>query len=296
MDEDKLLVKFKSLNLPDPAMPHRPDYGTLGQQVEILANYFKVEMKESLVLYCYDIKVTAVVKDKGEKLPDPKGKELERIIRLMYEADEFHYRQRDTATDFQQRLLSMYLLPKAIRNFDVKYLHEADDSARDDARAYHLQISPSRHFPKLNVSDLMAFLGNPMKPSQYPAKLFMVQALNTLIGHHTLNSPTTTMIGGKRVFPKPTPTRDLSGGLEALRGYFSSVRLASLRPLINVNLTHGTFYKAIPLHDLMEKYGVQDYDSLETFVKGLKVVTKYKKDGQGGTISPTRTKSGFANK
>ena len=296
MDEDKLLAKFKSLNLPGPAMPHRPDYGTLGQQVEILANYFKLGMKENLVLYCYDIRVTAVVKDKGEKLPDPKGEKLKQIIRLMYEANEFSHRKRHTATDFQQRLVSMHLLPKAIQNFDVKYFHEADDSAQDNAQTYHLQISPSQVFPKLSVSDLMAFLGDTMEPSQYPANLFMVQALNTLIRHHTIYSLTTSMIGGKGAFPRLTPTSDLSGGLEALRGYFSSVRLASLRPLINVNLTHGSFYKAIPLHRLMENYGAQDYGSLERFVKGLKVLTKYKKDGQGRTIPTTRTISGFANK
>ena len=282
-DEDNLLAQFRSINRTAVAMPNRPDYGTLGQQVEILANYFKLDMDESLVLYSYDIKVTAVVKHKGEKLLDPKGKKLKQIIRLMYETNGFKFRKRDTATDFQQRLISLHPLPEAIRNFDVKYFHEADNAARDDARAYHLQISQSQDFSTFKVSDLIAFLGSTMGTSQYPEKSLMLQALNTLIGHHTISSPTTIMIGGKRAFPQPTQVKDLQAGLEALRGYFSSVRLASFRPLINVNLTHGSFYKAVPLQVLMWNYGIRYYDSLETFVKGLKVFTKYMKDEQGRT-------------
>jgi eukaryotic translation initiation factor 2C len=48
----------------------------------------------------------------------------------------------------------------------------------------------------------------------------------------------------------------LSAGLEAIRGFFSSVRLATCRVLVNINVRHDAFYRADPLPSLMMSYGL----------------------------------------
>lgn len=254
-------------------------------------------MKESLVLHSYTVTFAATFKENGDRVPDPKGKKLKQIIRLMLDSRDFETRKSSIVTDFQLNLISLEPLPEDIRNQRVDYFHEADGVARSNARTYNLHIAPVNEFPVLGISDLKGFLTSTARTAQYPAKASMVQALNILIGHSTVSTPTTTIIGGKRAFPQGSESRILDSGLIAERGFFSSVRLASHRTLINVNISHGAFYRAVDLPTLMEDYGVEfhQYEALETFVKGLKVKTNYLKDKQGNQITMTRTISGFAH-
>jgi eukaryotic translation initiation factor 2C len=53
-----------------------------------------------------------------------------------------------------------------------------------------------------------------------------------------------------------TETADLAAGLEVIRGFFSSVRLATFRILVNINIRHDAFYRADPLPSLMMSYGL----------------------------------------
>ena len=304
LDENALLTNFINVNRTAVKMPYRPDYGALGEEVEIIANYFSMEMKGDLTLNSYDIKFAAIVDDNGEIASDPKGKKLKQIIRIMLDSRDFAAHKKTIVTDFQLKLISLHILPNNIRNQKIVYFHEADGAVRNNAQTYHLHLVPARDFPVLKIADLMEFLRSTARTVDYNAKSSMVQALNILIGHYTNSSSTTSMIGGKKAFPQVTDVQelnagDLNAGLQALRGFFTSVRLASFRPLINVNLTHGAFYKAIKLPELMEQYGRQNryqYQALETFVKGLRVRTDYMRDKQGNPITTTRIIFGFAQK
>lgn len=260
-----------------------------------MTNYFEMKIPKDLVLNSYTIKFTAVLKDNGDKTLEPKGKKLKQIIRIMLSSRDFVNWKNIIATDFQENLISLGTLPESIRNQKVEYFHEVDGVARSNAQTYHLHIVPAVRFPSLSISELVQFLASTAADAQYPAKSSMVDALNTLIGHYTNSTSTTSVIGGKRAFPQNLDTRPLGAGLNALRGFFASVRLASYRTLINVNVSHGAFYNPVPLCDLMESYGVTPYDELETFVKGLKVRTNYLKDKEGEYITMVKTISGFAH-
>ena len=255
-----------------------------------------MNMPENLVLNSYTINFAAIFKDNGDKILDPKGKKLKQIIRIMLSSRDFkNSKTVIVATDFRENLISLGTLPENIRNQKVEYFHEDDGATRSNAQTYHLHISPAMKFPSLNVSELVRFLASTAADAPYPAKSSMVDALNTLIGHYTNSSPTTSIIGGKRAFPQQMDIRPLGAGLNALRGFYASVRLASYRTLINVNVSHGAFYDAIPLCDLMRNYGVIPYDELETFVKGLKVRINYLKDKKGSYITMVKTISGLAH-
>ena len=253
-----------------------------------------MNMKESLVLHSYTVTFAASFKENGDRYPDLKGPKLKQIMRIMLGSPDFESRKISIVTDFQLNLISLEPLPEDIRNQKVDYFHEAEGAARGNAQTYNLHIVPVSEFPFLRISDLLGFLTSTARTAQYPEKASMVQALNILIGHYTVSDPTTIMIGGKRGFPQSAKFEPLRGGLIAVRGFFSSVRLASHRTLVNVNISHGAFYEAIDLQELMNHLGLS-YVPLETFVKGLKFKTKYLKDKFRNQITRIKTISSFAH-
>ena len=255
-------------------------------------------MNESILLHRYTVTFEASFKENGEKYLDPKGPKLKQIMRLMLGSPDFETRKHSIVTDFQLNLISLETLPEDIRNQKVDYFHEVEGAARGNAQTYNLHIVPANEFPSLQISELLDFLTSAGRTAPYPAKALMVQALNILLGHYTVSNPSTIMIGGKRAFPQDASKRVLGGGLIAVRGFFSSVRLAAHRTLVNVNLSHGAFYGALVLSDLMNEHFIEhgtSYEALETFAKGLKVRTKHLKDKNGKQITRVWTISGFAH-
>ncbi|KAM7188773.1 hypothetical protein V8F33_010436 [Rhypophila sp. PSN 637] len=82
-----------------------------------------------------------------------------------------------------------------------------------------------------------------------------IQALNIILRQRSKSLafdvprtqwPDQAVVGSKAYNLIPGQAQDtriqLSGGLEAIAGYFSSVRTSAARLLVNVNLTHGPFY------------------------------------------------------
>ena len=52
-----------------------------------------------------------------------------------------------------------------------------------------------------------------------------------------------------------------------LRGFFSSVRVATSRILVSVNVSHGAIYDAIPLDQLIRKYDMGNRVRLQSFLR-----------------------------
>lgn len=67
---------------------------------------------------------------------------------------------------------------------------------------------------------------------------------------------------------------DLGGGIECLRAFFTSVRLASGRILLNLNVNHSTFYRPGPLGRLFDdfrKVHFNDLDFLSRYLNRCRV-------------------------
>ena len=132
----------------------------------------------------------------------------------------------------------------------------------------------------------------------------MLQALNIFLGHYAKSSPTVATVGSNKSFPltQNSPKWDLGAGLTALRGFFSSVRVATCRILVNVNVSHGAFYDAIPLDQLIQRYGSAHHFNrvkLQCFLKGVRVRVIHlgeKKNHAGESIARVKTIFGLANK
>jgi hypothetical protein len=182
----------------------------------------------------------------------------------------------------------------------IQYRAENEDEARANATNYKLRIEETG---TLTVAELTAFLTSTNVDSVYTDKLPTIQALNIILGHYGKSTPTIATVGSKSFsLSQDSPKWDLGAGLTALRGFFTSVRTATCRILVNINVSHGAFYEAIPLDHLMQKYGQANQMNrfkLETFLKRLRVQVIHlpeKKNRFGQPIPRIKTIFGLATK
>ena len=95
---------------------------------------------------------------------------------------------------------------------------------------------------------------------------------------------------------------DLGGGLEVIRGFFSSVRLGPDRLLLNLNVNHGTFYRPGPMANLtdsfVKEYG-EDRELFHRYIKGLRVQVDHlpkEKDATGKLVPRMKSVWGVATR
>jgi len=155
----------------------------------------------------------------------------------------------------------------------------------------------------LTVSELTDYLSSTNVNTAYADKLPVLQALNIFLGHYAKSSPAIATVGSKSFsLTQDSPRWDLGAGLTALRGFFSSVRVATCRILVNVNVSHGAFYDAIPLDQLIQKYDSAhrlNLPKLQSFLKRVRVRVIHleeKKNRAGESVARVRTIFGLANK
>jgi eukaryotic translation initiation factor 2C len=276
----------------DDGFPVRPGYGTRGKEVVLWTNYFEMIPPSNLVLYRYHIDVQPAVA----------GKKLNQVVRLLLEAPGIAEYQDDIVSDFKSTLISRKVLDPDSLEQGLTYRAEGEDEAAPNAKIHRIKLEFTG---TLTVSELMDYLASTTLSSVYADKLPMIQALNIFLGHFAKTTPGMATVGGSRTFFADTQdTRaskwDLGAGLIALRGFFSSVRAATCRILVNVNVSHAAFYAAIPLEDLIQTYGGArgtNLVQLNSFLKGVRVKTVHlpeKKNKAGEPIVRAKTIFGLA--
>ncbi|KAF4120452.1 PAZ domain [Geosmithia morbida] len=286
MDMTKLSLKDKERL----DMPTRPVYATGGRAVVLWANYVALEAPPKLTLHRYDISVT----------PEVTGKKLTQVVRLLLEVPDLAALRDDVACDFKATLVSRRELPGPATDVTVRYRGEDEETARESAPEYRVRL---RRYPNaLTVSDLKAHLTSADLSAVYDDKLPMIQALNIFLNHYAKSSGNLATIGASKVFAmgSQSDTFDLGGCLTAVRGFFASVRAATGRILVNVNVSHGAFYNEGPLLQLFLTFGRQrGLFRLESFIKGLRVRTthlKERKRSNGQVIPRVKTIFGLAGR
>ena len=126
-----------------------------------------------------------------------------------------------------------------------------------------------------------------------------IQLLNIMICKQPNEDADIARVGTNKFYP----TRDhslshnnfmeLGAGLQAFRGYFSSVRPATGRLLLNLNVTSGAFYRPAPLTTLLGEVGGPAQQ--EVYVCMLKVLATYVNgDPKLPPMTKVKTIVGFA--
>ena len=307
-NENKLVERFEDINRTAESKPYRPSYGSEGEAVEFWTNYFPVKLPDQMVLHRYSITID-VEYDEGKQLPEPRNKKLRRIIRLLLEKLNNSKLRLPIATDFKSTLVCGGMIPQSLWVTQIKYFHEDDRAASNDSRTYTIRIEETP--PVLKILELKNFLASTTLVAPFSDRESILYALNIILGHHVKSSPTINMVGGNKAFnnaktqPQHAEQESLKDGLEAIRGYYLSVRLATFRTIVNVNVCHGAFYKALNLSALIDHWtankvnrdqqGYSIWGKLETFLKGVKVKTNYLKDANRCQITQVRSIKSFAS-
>ena len=254
-------------------------------------NYFELLPAPNLLLYRYRVDVS----------PAATGRKLIQIVRLLLEAPGYVEFRDDIVTDFKSTLISRRKLSSGEVETVIPYRAEGEDEPRDNASSYTVRVQDTG---TLTVAELTDFLTSTNVNAVLSNKLPIIQALNILIGHYAKSSTAIATIGSSKAFElsQGSDRWDLGAGLTALRGFFSSVRVAASRILININVSHGVFYDSIPLNQSIEKYGREQNFNLfkvESFVKRVRVRTthlKEKKNRAGQVVPKVKTVFGLATK
>lgn len=265
--------------------PLRPGYGTRGRSVVLWANYFELMPPPNLVLYRYSVDV----------LPTAPGKKLRQIVRLLIQDPQYLGLRNDIVTDFKSNLISPK--PLEIGEFTIKYQAEDEDEPRADAPNYQVRVGETGI---LTVSELTDFLASATVDASCTNELPILQALNILLGHYAKSSSFLSTIGSNKAFPLSGNAQkwNLGAGLEAIKGFFSSVRGAANRLLINVNVAHAAFYVPTLLPETIWSFERQSTNilRLEAFLRRLRIKPTHLKDrGTGHATIRIKSIFGFAS-
>ncbi|KAI9780847.1 MAG: hypothetical protein M1839_006474 [Geoglossum umbratile] len=294
--EDGLQQSYKSKKpTTELSFPHRPGYGTKGNPITLWANYFELVSNKDLVLYRY---VVDVHPDAAGKAPT--GGKLRRLFQLLIE-QHFEEFRNYIATDYKSMIICRSQLEITEKVLSVEYRAENEDDPRPNSPTYELRL---RATGTLSVGQLMDYLTSTNVSSVYDSKEQIIQALNIVLGHHPKTSATILSVGANRHYsldPVHAEKFRLGAGLEALRGYFVSVRAAAARILVNVQVKHVACFEAVPLDQLMASYLASNgpnYYKLGKFLHHVRVEVTHiiRKNKAGQEVPRIKTIAGLAMK
>ncbi|KAL8788284.1 MAG: hypothetical protein Q9195_007381 [Heterodermia aff. obscurata] len=225
--------------------------------------------------------------DDSSTRPVPIGKKAEHIIKLLLDLPSLRPYRNIIFTDFRANLFSGQELPKRLQDLKVQYRAENIAVARPNDLTYTVRLIENPR--SINLAALKEkHQGGDLTQFQYDRQE-LIQVLNIFFLHYVRSSPHCLSIGGRRSFPSKDNDADqwwsIGGGLRAVRGSFSSVRVADSNILVNVNLSHGSFYNAGSLVTLIEDFSLRrPRADLEVFLRGLRVGMNHYKDSSGKTM------------
>ncbi|KAJ5729872.1 uncharacterized protein N7483_004380 [Penicillium malachiteum] len=234
----------KNLNYTGEAgVIRRPNYATTGRSTLLRANFFELGFKDpQKAFHCYTVKMD----------PEPKLPRLKREV-------------------FQEILLTRA----------VKALHGTSDMVNELVTLGPLEdwergMTIKIHGPSPGKTPKGAW--QPFAAIPFEGEMVATRILNIVLTRCPQNDTgiVTTGKGRQKFFwiDDRKQYADLGGGLEVLRGFFSSVRLGADRLLLNLNVNHGTFIRGGEMTKLTDEYvntHGEDREGYNRFVKGLAV-------------------------
>ncbi|CAN9378323.1 unnamed protein product [Alternaria alternata] len=281
----KKVLDLSTLKLSE-GNPTRPGYGTKGIKVELTANYVELLPPSNMVLHRYDVDVQ----------PEVAGRKRHRALELLLESPEMTPHKGNIATDFRQTLVSKTKFKHDEDIIEIQHRSEGEDDPAPNATVYKVRIKFVRTH---SIGELVNWMNSTNLGQDFGGKQELTQALNIFLNHHVKSANNLATIGSSKSFSlNQNATRgDLGYGLEVIRGFFSSVRVATCRILVNINVSHGAFYQASPLPALMDSYGTRNTRALEKFLKMVRVQTTHlpeKRNKAGQVIPRIKTIFGLA--
>ncbi|KAE8365838.1 ribonuclease H-like domain-containing protein [Aspergillus caelatus] len=263
-------------------------------RVTLYANYLDLK-SSSAQLFRYRVEISP---DSATR-KSPTGKKAQQIIKLLIEQN-FPELGKNIVTDYKSTLITNHkiLHNEETYQYDVRYRGEHDDEYPENAKVYRVTC---QFTGRLNPAELLAYLTSTNPDDQFGSKAEVLQAMNIILGNHPKIQDWIASVGANKHYAirgDLCEKWDLGAGLEALRGFFISVRAATARLLLNVQVKYIACYQEGPLSHVIKEYqrGYRDINSLRRFLVKLKVkVTHIKRKNKRGEIVPRiKTIAGLA--
>ncbi|KAG8933796.1 hypothetical protein FRC01_007042, partial [Tulasnella sp. 417] len=260
--QNALIGSFNRMQLRG-RFPHRPGWGTAGTPVTMRTNHFAITYPAAK-LFDYTVKMEPRAKIRRIR---------KRVWQLLEEAPEFLPFKNHIVHDSGARIISSRYLPLPPNGLNVSIRHydEDEDGPDENSVVYTLNITFNT---QLDTNDLNCYLsGDPQFREFDP--LPIISALNIILAHYP--SRNGINVGRNRFFfPDPTTSKSLGSGLEALKGYYSSVRPTFRQLMVNVNSCTTAFYKEGNLAEAMLEFMRSGGATrLPSYAKGVRVQTSH---------------------
>ncbi|KAI9435236.1 argonaute-like protein [Russula earlei] len=267
--EDRLILSFKSLSLRQDAMPPRPDYGTKGKPIKLRTNFFPIRIPKN-PLHEYDVSIFP---------KEVSNRRMKRRIFQLAEATQdwvSNGLKGRVAHDSSAKLIAADILPQPL-TISVPYFEDDDDqsSVEKEKRVYTLTI---KYTQPIETESLQRYLvGNPQYRN-YDI-LPVISALNLVLSAHPnrTQAGAGVVVGRNRYFfPSASPPFSLGGGLEAWRGFYSSVRPSFNQLMVNVNVCATAFYSEGNLAAAMHAFEQASFGArMSAFVQRVRIRTDH---------------------
>ncbi|KAI5116017.1 hypothetical protein M0805_004388 [Coniferiporia weirii] len=258
--QEGLVNTFRSLTVGNNDLPLRPGWGKVGAPIKMRSNFFPVKIPRG-PLSEYDVKITPPVTVRRVK---------RRIFELLEQQADYARFKTGVAHDFGAKLIASKRLPQPL-TFNVAYFDEDESKPRENGKTYAVEII---FIQDIDLSTLTSHLsGDPNYREIDVAPI--LAALNIVLAQHPTRSG--VMVGRNRFF-FPNETFNLGGGLEAWRGFYSSVRPAYKQLMVNVNVATTAFYSEGNLANAMMEFRNASFGArVDQFVRGIRVMTTHLK-------------------
>ncbi|KAJ5777885.1 hypothetical protein N7520_001131 [Penicillium odoratum] len=277
---DRKLSDFEDKSLKDSAkmdsaagkfkMTRRPSYGTTGQAATVWANFFEIQLNPNQHFYRYSIQVSP------ELQPARLKKELFCLL-----LKSSRVRSVYGASDMSQELITAGRMEST-----SPMIFEL--SGGKEPKKYTFKFSNG---DAVNYPDLIKLLSQTKQSYPLVNEEVGVRALNIMMTRIPHRDPGVVITGrGRQKFfwiDERKQSCNLTGGLEVLRGFFTSVRLGADRLLLNMNVNHGTFYRPLPMNDFTTEFVAAfgtDRQMFHRYIRGLRVEVRHlpkEKDADG---------------
>ncbi|KAF9444196.1 argonaute-like protein [Macrolepiota fuliginosa MF-IS2] len=261
--ENELVASLKNVKIDTTDLPLRPDHGKAGKAVALRTNYFPVTIPKG-PFYEYEIVIMPTVSIKRVR---------RRILELAEDTQDWKATLAGSvAHDHSAKLVARKQLPESL-TIRVPFYDEDEDPPAPGAPAGKEYTLVVKFVQELETESLKRVIaGDP----QYRTHDIMpiISAFNLILAAHpTRSGGGGVMVGRNKFFmPSNNPSMPLGGGLEAVRGFYSSVRTAHRQLMVNVNVCTTAFYKPGNLADALSEFLRTGFGARATaFVKGLRI-------------------------
>lgn len=285
---------MKQMTVKPSDLPPRPDFGTIGPTFKMRTNFFPVKVPK-MTIFEYDVAITPAVAIRRVK---------RRIFQLAEATPDWtrHGLKGKVAHDFSSKVIAVNKLPDPLV---IKIIFVDEDEGTKDSKEKEKDKDKKKQKPKeytltfkfvkdLDTSNLiecvlplLPYLCDHLTLSQsflagedraYEV-LPIISALNLVLAAFP-NSPAGqgVMVGRNRFFFRSGGVRpvNLGGGLEAWKGFYSSVRPAWKQLMVNVNACTTAFYQPRNLAVAMIEFEQSSFGAqASTFVRGVRVKTMH---------------------